>query len=280
MGHTLKNFSNKALRYNKDKPRYDLIPTLPLADLAELYKKGAEKYEEDNWKKGMDWSTCIASLKRHLAAYELCEDYDKETNLLHITHVIWNAMALNEYYYTHPHLDDRKYHMYSTIRIGLDIDDILCDMNGYIASLLNINPTEIYHWTNGKWEEMYNKLANRASFWKNLPIKIKPEDIPFEPTCYITGMPKKFYNIRKEWLIKNNYPNVKLICTSGSKLESAKKENLNLFVDDNFRTFADLNKNGILCYLMDAPYNRHYDVGAKRIHNLHELNKIIKYIKI
>lgn len=34
-----------------DKPRYDLIPTELLTRLAELYARGAKKYDPDNWRK-------------------------------------------------------------------------------------------------------------------------------------------------------------------------------------------------------------------------------------
>lgn len=39
---------------DKGKPRYDLIPLLPLRRLAELYARGAEKYEARNWEKACD----------------------------------------------------------------------------------------------------------------------------------------------------------------------------------------------------------------------------------
>jgi uncharacterized HAD superfamily protein len=56
-----------------------------------------------------------------------------------------------------------------------------------------------------------------------------------------------------------------------SKTETAKKTEIDLFVDDRYKNFVDLNKAGICCFLMDAPYNRRYEVGFKRIHHLKEL---------
>jgi hypothetical protein len=38
---------------NTGKPRYDLIPTELLKRLAELYQRGAEKYDDNNWKKAL-----------------------------------------------------------------------------------------------------------------------------------------------------------------------------------------------------------------------------------
>jgi len=51
------------------KPRPDLIS--PFANLreGEWMRKGAEKYNERNWEKGMPFSVCLASMTRHLLAY-------------------------------------------------------------------------------------------------------------------------------------------------------------------------------------------------------------------
>lgn len=49
----------------------------------------------------------IGSIKRHLNAIEKGEDYDQESGLLHIGHVLCNAMFLSEYYRTNRSMDDR-----------------------------------------------------------------------------------------------------------------------------------------------------------------------------
>lgn len=74
------------------KPRYDLIPPKPLKRLAELYARGAEKYEEHNWHKGQYTSRILASLMRHLEAYRLG---DREED--HLSGVAWNCFALMEF---------------------------------------------------------------------------------------------------------------------------------------------------------------------------------------
>lgn len=55
-----------------------------------------------------------------------------------------------------------------------------------------------------------------------------------------------------------------------SKVDAA-KESVDVFVDDSYEHFVDLNRNGIFCYLFDAPHNRRYDVGFRRIKSLNEL---------
>lgn len=71
------------------KPRYDLIPPQPLKRLAELYARGAEKYDDHNWTKGMPTSRFLASLERHLQDYKAGK-VDED----HLAAVIFNAMGI------------------------------------------------------------------------------------------------------------------------------------------------------------------------------------------
>lgn len=74
------------------KPRYDLIPPKPLKRLAELYARGAEKYDDHNWHKGQNTSRILASLMRHVESYRLG---DREED--HLAAIAWNAFALMEF---------------------------------------------------------------------------------------------------------------------------------------------------------------------------------------
>jgi len=83
-------FDSGARRDTQDgKPRYDLIPPGPLKRLAELYARGAEKYDEHNWTKGMPISRYLASLMRHPEQYR-----EGDTEEDHLAAVVWNAMAI------------------------------------------------------------------------------------------------------------------------------------------------------------------------------------------
>ena len=85
------------LRYDNGKLRYDLLPADALAELVKVYTFGAAKYADRNWEKGMSWSRCFGSLLRHAFAYWAGEDNDQETELPHMAHVAWNALALCAY---------------------------------------------------------------------------------------------------------------------------------------------------------------------------------------
>ena len=119
---------DKGLRYNQGKLRYDL--THPFADeqLVKILTKGSEKYAPRNWELGMAWSKVLASLKRHLAAVERGEDYDKETGELHAAHLLCNAHFLTAYYKIYPEGDDRlQWYKKPLKRLWLDLDGVLAD---------------------------------------------------------------------------------------------------------------------------------------------------------
>jgi hypothetical protein len=186
------------LRFNEGKLRYDLEHPLARRDLVKVLTYGANKYtlyNEDgsikekgdrNWEKGMNWTTVIASAKRHLDALERGEDYDFDpecegcksgfcqthSGQLHVSLLQTNAHFLNAYYYIYPQGDDRK-----------------------------------------KW----------------------------------------YLNIRE------------------SKLQAAKEAGVEIFVDDSYGNFVDLNNNGVTCYLRSTRQNERYNVGHLRINDLNDL---------
>ena len=96
-----------AMRSDTGKPRLDLLSPVAMEGTAQILTFGAVKYSPGNWKKGMAWSRCIASLMRHLFKFMSGEDFDKESGLPHIDHVACNVMFLQEYFRTHQELDDR-----------------------------------------------------------------------------------------------------------------------------------------------------------------------------
>lgn len=86
---------------------FDLVPVSPLTQLAEHYGRGAQKYADRNWERGIAWSLNYAALMRHVTQWWGGEDLDPETGSHHLAAVAWHAFALLEYAETHPELDDR-----------------------------------------------------------------------------------------------------------------------------------------------------------------------------
>lgn len=87
--------------------RFDLLPWVQLRQVAELYGKGAQKYEARNWEKGYDWSLSFAALHRHLESFWSGEYDDEENGLPHLTSVVFHALALMYFHDNHPDQDDR-----------------------------------------------------------------------------------------------------------------------------------------------------------------------------
>lgn len=96
-----------AKKFDGDKPRMDLIDPYALTELAKVLTAGASKYDADNWRKGMDWSRIVASLLRHVNAFQQGVDTDHETGLSHMAHAMCNCMFLLWYQQHRKEFDDR-----------------------------------------------------------------------------------------------------------------------------------------------------------------------------
>lgn len=274
----VKSSIGDAIRKNQGKLRYDLIEPNALKDMVKVLTIGADKYYDWNWFKGFSWSSVLASLKRHIDAFERGEDYDQESGELHIAHAACNVHYLNAFYYMFPQGDDRiKPSGYR--RYGLDIDSVLSDFVTYFFKYNNINGELPIHWNDPRIINNWKHIENDERFWLTIPQLIKSEDIIYEPNCYITSR-----SINDEWtqrwLDSNLYPKAKLytVGMGESKVNAAKDASIEVFLDDSIDNYYDLNNNGIDCYLYTAQHNKKYDVGHKRINSIHDFfKKITKY---
>ena len=94
-------------KFDYGKLRYDLVPGDALEELTKVYTYGAQKYAEQNWRKGMQWGRVFGALMRHAWAFWRGEDYDPESGLHHMAQVAWQAFTLINYCKTYPDKDDR-----------------------------------------------------------------------------------------------------------------------------------------------------------------------------
>lgn len=262
----------KGLRYNEGKLRYDLLHPVAQDGIVRVLTRGAEKYSPRNWEKGLSWTSTIASLKRHLAAIERGEDYDSESGELHIDHVQCNAHFLSAYYKIAPQFDDRQHKYLNRPKIGLDIDDIICDWISPWCNKYDHPIPENWNFSYKNGDRFKSLGEELDKFYLNLPRKIDPKDIPFEPHCYITSRSVPV-ELTKQWIENSGFPTAPVYSVGFgvSKVQVAKESGIDIFVDDRYENFVELNKAGICTYLLDAPHNRRYDVGYKRIKSLKEL---------
>lgn len=160
--------------------------------------------------------------------------------------------------------------------IGLDIDGVLAGFRTkWIETYLDVVNSKSWDFDKNMQQRFNDMIKNNVldDFYLSLPPLIKPEDIPFEPHCYITARPVDSH-ITKKWLKLHGFP-IKPVITVGinkSKINAAKENNVNIFVDDNYNNFNELNDSGILTYLYTTPWNEMHNVGHLRINSLKDIS--------
>ncbi len=244
--------------------RYDLIPIRGIEEVHKVLNSKLDKHEVGEWKHGLNWTDVLSSLKKHLLAFEKGEDFTPEGNLS-IAEVATNALILSEYFYINPAGDNREFLPINRPIVALDIDDVCLDFIGAFEQRTGIKCND--YW-NGTYEmkAKLEELSKDEEFWTTLPTKHMPT---FEPDLYITSR-----SIPVEWtkknLERNGFPCAPVYCVpwNESKVELLKKHNVSILCDDKFQNYKDAIDAGVFCYLVDAPHNKYYNVGHRRIYNL------------
>lgn len=264
------------LRFNNGKLRYDLVNPNAMEDFVGVLTDGANKYAERNWENGLTWTSVLASLKRHIAAFEKGEDYDKETGRLHMAHAACNVHFLNSYYYIFPQGDDRPKKILNLPKIGLDIDGVLADFTGaWNKKYPEISATPNSWYFDAKINERFKVMKENGTlvdFYLKINPLIKSEDLPFEPHCYITTRPVDS-KITEQWLAEHEFPAKPVITVTerDGKVKTAKEMGIEIFIDDSYDNFVELNKGGVFTYLYTNHWNVRYDVGHMRLNCLKEI---------
>lgn len=137
------------------------------------------------------------------------------------------------------------------LRIGLDLDDTICDFIGPYFNRFGTPKKD-----NEITKNVSRILINDKDFWMNLPIIHNPN---FTPTLYCTKrVHSKIWS--KQFLIKNRIPLApiyQVICQIASKAPRIKGR-IDVFVDDSISNFIDLNLHGVPCLLIDREHNRQW----------------------
>jgi 5'(3')-deoxyribonucleotidase len=221
----------------------------------------------------LSFTTLLTKIEHHLHEIEAGHDFEKD-GILHSAYVQYYSSLLTQSYATHPQGDDRKHFYLNVPNIGLDIDEVLCDWVGGWMKLYNMERPTSWSFDRliGKRFDDMKKDGTLDNFYLSLDPKVKGSELPFEPICYITSRPVDTA-ITEQWLHMHGFPSkpVHTVPVNHSKIAVAREAKVEIFIDDGWHNFKEFNKAGICCYLYDAPHNRKYNVGHKRIKTLHEL---------
>ena len=278
MNFTMEKTTNtRGLRFNEGKNQLDLISPLLLEEVGKILTFGAKKYGRYNYRKGMEWSKCIASLKRHLNEFEKGVDFDDESNELHISHVLVNALFLLEYYKCCPDLDDRDiWYKKPLKRVYLDLDGVCVDFEKHFLEYFSLPKHDPTDWQDYRFVNNLNKISNNNDFWLSCPPLIDPKSLSYPITGYCTARDCSV-EIVHQWLEKNNFPKGEVISIGfGGDKVAALKGKCDVMLDDSIKNFVELNSNGILCYLMTRPHNSKYDVGHLRMDSMEQFINNLK----
>lgn len=96
-----------ATKYDAGKQRWDLLPAFALGEVVDVYTRGARKYADRNWEKGMSFSRVFRAMLSHAFKWWRGERYDKTDGQQHLASVAWCALALMEYEFRNVGTDDR-----------------------------------------------------------------------------------------------------------------------------------------------------------------------------
>lgn len=168
------------------------------------------------------------------------------------------------------------------IRYGLDIDGVLAEFGDHFLKYFNLPTHKESEWDDKRFTDNFHRCHNDKYFWDTIPNLGNVDVVKvMEPVIYVTARPIP-NEWSMEWLWANGYPHAPVVTVGvdNSKV-NALRGKVDIFVDDNYFNFADLNKNGILCLLKTRSHNEKYLVEDKRISNLSEaLNYELKNIEV
>lgn len=84
-------------KHDQDKARWDLLPMRAVSDIVNVLTYGAKKYAPNNWRKVEDArARYYAAALRHLIAWWMGEERDKESGLPHLAHAGCCLIFLSE----------------------------------------------------------------------------------------------------------------------------------------------------------------------------------------
>ena len=80
---------SEGVKFDADKPRYDLVPFGAMDEVAKVLSFGAVKYPPNNWKKVPELERrYLAASMRHISAHVQGNDLDDESGLAHLAHAV------------------------------------------------------------------------------------------------------------------------------------------------------------------------------------------------
>lgn len=95
-------------RHNSGKTQVREVDPAFILGIGEVLTKSREKYDAFNWQNPTKLSTPYESLFRHLMAFQMGEDFDKESGKHHLLHCATNLMFMYYHITRNPEFSDDR----------------------------------------------------------------------------------------------------------------------------------------------------------------------------
>jgi hypothetical protein len=105
-------------KHDDGKPRMDLLPPDAIFAVADVFTYGAELYGARDWEKGLPYGRLFAAILRHLFAWWMREEVDRESGKSHLAHAATGVLMLLAMSRRRQDLDDRP----KNVCAGVPID--------------------------------------------------------------------------------------------------------------------------------------------------------------
>ncbi len=161
------------------------------------------------------------------------------------------------------------------MKVALDVDGVLANFYGTFCERFSEPIERVSHWDSPVIVRHINKIKDDHNFWANLWVLNGPDKIDFEFDYYITHVPEGVSEARKEWLIKNGFPD-KPVIISGDKKNVALELGVKFLIDDKPSTMHDFKEHSDLVGIQYVPeYSDMPILGDHCVHSLGEVNGIL-----
>lgn len=155
-----------------------------------------------------------------------------------------------------------------TLRIGLDLDDVLAGFWQTYCKRFNTN-----RYPNRLREEFITRNVQRIlrkdkEFWTTLP---KINEIDFEPTLYCTKrVNKKSWS--REWLLTKGFPNKPIyqIYTQERNKADIIKGRVDVFIDDSLYNVCQMNAAGVPAILFGKTHPNCVSVFSLKLDEIYK----------
>lgn len=160
------------------------------------------------------------------------------------------------------------------MNIAIDVDGVILDF--YRTLFPDVTQSSVKDWNCTRVKEKWPEIKDDFNFWSNLPNIMDYDKIDFEFSLYLTSINKKFVDHRRENLIRNGWPDLKVV-PEYDKVKWMKKNSLDLLIDDKPQTIIECVEHGINC-VQFYPYFAGWEIipNVPIARNESELNEVIK----